>query len=317
MPSNTNQTTMKIYGTGTSKTLPSSNTLQQRELFVNTFNSFNTAKADLATGGQGFTDANDLGKVYNVTFTGGTQNNPLKVVIQKINSATGAINQIAIVDYGSWSVLPQNTTGTIIATSPSVGTGATITATFYATASIETGGGLYVGDNIQTNKTVQVTGSIAPQNYDNVNITGGNLSNVSLTNATIVSSSQSPSSLTNTTLNSPKIIGGTQTGTTLTGVTVGNGLATDTTTVNLGAPGALQLAYTELPPGISSQGVLVLGSDGKVYITNSPIVTNIQVTRNAIVNGAAAIVGSATLSSTLLQGKIYAQSDVTAFSNLT
>lgn len=300
MPLNANQTTIKLYGTNTASRVPTTNTLGQRELFINTFNAYNVSTVTITSGGTNYSSA-DIGKVCIVTFTGGTQVQPLRVVVQEVTS--GAISQIAVVDYGSFTVPPSTLLGTINVPT-STGSGATTTVAFFANPSVETGGGLYVGDATQANEVVQVTGSLAPQDHNAVNITGGNISGVNLTGVMIASSASAPAILTNPTINTPTITGGTISGAEISGGTVGT-LAAPVPSAYITA---LSVPNTVPPAGI--QGVLVLGADGVVYVTNNPTINSLTTTTNITVRGALAV-GSSINPGSL--GTIKGQGDVTAF----
>jgi len=301
MPSTANQTTIKLYGTNTANRVPTTNTLSQRELFINTYNAYNVSSVAITSGGTNYT-SNDIGKVCTVTFTGGTQLQPLRIVVQAVTS--GAISQIAVVDYGEFTVPPGTLLGTINVPSSS-GSGATTTVTFFANPSIEVGGGLYVGDATEgPGEVVQVTGSLAPQDHNAVNITGGNISGVNLTGVTIASSASAPAVFTNPTINNPTIVGGTITGATISGGTVG----TQGSPVPSAYITALSVPNTTPPAGI--QGVLVLGADGVVYVTNNPTINSLTTTTNITVRGALAV-GSTITPGSL--GTIKGQGDVTAF----
>lgn len=301
MPLNANQTTIKLYGSNTVNRVPTANTLQQRELFINTYNSYNVSTVSITSGGSNYS-SNDIGKVCPVVFTGGTQLQPLRVVIQAVTS--GVISQIAIVDYGQFTVPPSTLLGTINVPSSS-GAGATTTVTFFANPSIEIGGGLFVGDATEgPGEVVQVTGSLAAQDHNAVNITGGNISGVNLTGVTIASSSSAPAVFTNPTINTPTITGGTISGATITGGSVG----TSGSFVPNAYITALRVPFTQPPAG--TQGVLVLGADGIVYVTNNPTINSLITTSNITVRGGLAV-GSSITAGTI--GTIKAQGDVTAF----
>jgi hypothetical protein len=301
MPSTANQTTIKLYGTNTINRVPTTNTLTARELFVNTYNSYNVSTATITSGGTNYS-TNDIGKVCTVTFSSGTQVQPLRIVIQAITS--GAITQIGVVDYGEFTTPPGTLLGTINVPSSS-GSGATTTVTFFTNPTTEVGGGLYVGDATNApGEVVKLTGSLAPQDHGAVNITGGNISGVNLTGVTIASSSSAPAVLTNPTIINPTITGGTISGATITGGSVG----TSGSFVPSAYITALYVPNTTPPAGI--QGVLVLGADGIVYVTNNPTINSLTTTTNITVRGALAV-GSTITPGSL--GTIKGQGDVTAF----
>jgi hypothetical protein len=301
MPSTANQTTIKLYGTNTVNRVPTANTLSARELFINTYNSYNVSTATITSGGTNYS-SNDIGKVCTVTFSGGTQVQPLRIVIQAVTS--GVITQIGVVDYGEFTTPPGTLLGTINVPSTS-GSGATTTVTFFTNPTIEVGGGLYVGDSTDApGEVVQVTGSLAAQDHNAVNITGGNISGVNLTGVTIASSSSAPAVLTNPTINNPTITGGTISGATITGGSVG----TSGSFLPSAYITALHVPNTTPPAGI--QGVLVLGADGIVYVTNNPTINSLTTTSNITVRGALAV-GSTINPGSL--GTIKGQGDVTAF----
>ena len=208
MPLNSNQTTLKIYGTGSQNTQPTSGTLEGRELFINTFNAYHIDTVAIANAGSSFT-SDDVGLVGTGTFTGGTQLMAPTFVIDSVDNDTGEITGITILFYGAWSSPPTSLTGTVAFPDAS-GTGFTATITLFDNPSIANGGGLFVGDAVDPNEVVKVTGSIAAQDHNNVNIVGGSISNVTLNGVDITANAGNTTRLVGAELVNPAIDGGTQ-----------------------------------------------------------------------------------------------------------
>ena len=291
MPSTSGQSNIKLYGTNTANRVPTTNTLTSRELFINTYNSYNVSSVSITSGGSGYT-SDDIGKVCPVVFTGGTQLQPLRIVIQAVTD--GVITQIAVVDYGQFTIPPSTLLG-VISVPASSGSGASTTVAFFSNPTIEVGGGLYVGDATEApGEVVQVTGSLAPQDHNAVNITGGNISGVNLTGVTIASSSSAPAVFSNPTINNAIITGGS--------------VGTSSSFIPSAYITALRVPFTQPPAG--TQGVLVLGADGIVYVTNNPTFETLTTSSNIIVRGALAVGSSVNPGSV---GTIKGQGDVTAF----
>ena len=304
MPLNANQTTMKIYGTGSQNTVPTSGTLEGRELFINTFNAYHVGSVAIANAGINFT-ADDVGFVGTGTFTGGTQLAAPTFVIDSVDAATGEITGLSILFYGAWSSPPTSLTGTVSFPN-AAGSGFTATITLLDNPTIANGGGLYVGDAVDPNEVVKVTGSIAAQDHNNVNIVGGSISNVTLNGVDITANAGNTTRLVGAELVNPAIDGGTQ-----TNVDIESG--------NIGSAGTyfptayitdLFVPNTDLPNGVTSLGSLILGSDGQVYVTDTLRTGNLIVDGNLAVTGGVRV-GDDTFNN--ITGSIVATNDVTAF----
>ena len=317
---------MLFYGTNTPDKVIPVGSLNAREPFINTYNSYNVLTVALANQGTGYLTS-DIGKICTVNLTGGTQIRPLSVIINSV--VAGAITSVSIIDFGAWTNPPSVLTGNLVfpATQPSPGSGAAVFTTFALYPTIEAypqevnavgGGGLFVGDATSgTTETVRVTGSLAPQDYTNVNITGGSISNVTLNSVNMISGATTPSVLTNVTLREPIVRGasiGTDTTvtpnipTTITAATITGG------TIDLSSTGNLKVKNTGFPSGVTGVGVLVLGSDGNVYVTNNLDANTIATLQTAsyVKVGGGLAVGSAVVAANVAAGAVRASGDLIA-----
>lgn len=304
MPLNSNQTTLKIYGTGSQNTAPTSGTLESRELFINTFNAYHVETVTIANAGSSFT-SDDVGFVGTGTFTGGTQLVAPTFVIDSVDNATGEITGITILFYGAWSSPPTSLTGTVTFPDAS-GTGFTATITLFDNPSIANGGGLFVGDAVDPNEVVKVTGSLAGQDHNNVSIIGGSISGVTLNGVDLTSNTNNMTRLVGAEIINAEIEGGSQ-------------VNVDIQSGNIGSAGTyfptayitdLFVPNTDLPNGVTSLGSLILGSDGQVYVTNTLRTGNLIVDGNLAVTGGVRV-GDDTFNT--ITGSIVATNDVTAF----
>lgn len=301
MPATSNNMTLQVYGSNTPNRVPDIGTLRPREFFVNTHNSYNIATLTIANGGSGY-DATDIGRTGTITLSGITIIVAVEVIITAVTN--GEVTGLGIVNYGQYESIPAVLTGPLVVNGAS-GSGAQVTVAFFVNPRTETGGGLFVGDATDTNEVVQVTGSLGAQDHDMVNITGGNISNVTLTNVSLTSGAQAPTTLQMPTLISPMLEGGTINGATITGGSLG----TSSSFIPDAYIQNLRIENKTFPVGVTGVGVLMLGSDGIVYVTPNPTVSSL--TSNTYVQAGA--IGVGVPGSSVPAGAIRATGDITAF----
>lgn len=310
MPASAANTTIQLFGSNTANRVPTAAQLGPRETFINTYNSYHVETASVSSGGAGFTVA-DVGKVVVVSIPGLSAVHPLEIIISEVSGA-GVITDIQIFNYGGYTAPPATSPTIVPITVPgSAGINASISVTFFDTPALEDGGGMYVGDATQAGEIVKVVGSLAPQDHSMVNITGGNISGVNMSNVNLVGGASAITGLTNVSLDMSTITTSTIDGSTITNTAFNSGtIGTAMAPLSNAYITSLNLPNTQPPVGVTGVGVLILGSDGRVYATPTPTVTGITVTGNAQINGGLGV-GSGI--NNVTAGSIRTTNDITAF----
>lgn len=309
MPASAANTTIQLFGSNTVNRVPPGGTLMQREPFINTYNSYGVETVAVSDGGSGFTVA-DVGKVVTVTIPNLTAIHNLQIAITAVSS--GAITGIQIFNYGGYPIPPATSPTIVPITVPdSAGINASISVTFFGAPTLEDGGGLYVGDATQLAEIVKVLGSLGAQDHSMVNITGGNISGVNMSNVNLVGGAGAITGLTNVSLDMSTITTSTIDGSTITNTAFNSGtIGTAMAPISSAYITSLNIPNTQPPMGVTGVGVLILGSDGRVYATPTPTVTGITVTGNAQINGGLGV-GSGI--NNVTAGSIRTTNDITAF----